>query len=1079
MNTDSVSSPCPRCGVPIPPEAPGGLCPRCVLQGAATPTEGGSPARRLEAPAFDRVRAAFPQLEILELVGHGGMGFVYSARQRHLDRIVALKLLPLATGSDPTFAERFTREGRLLARLNHPNIVAVYDFGQTEGFCFLVMEFVDGVNLRQAMRSGRFSPREALAIVPHICEALQYAHEQGVLHRDIKPENILLDARGRVKIADFGIAKLVGDQATDFTLTASGARLGTPHYMAPEQIESPGEVDHRADIYSLGVVFYELLTGELPLGRFAVPSAKADLDARVDEIVLRALAKERELRQQTAGEVKTQVEAVTEDHPGSAESPRPSTSSPSAAPKETQVVATPGWRWKPEHQPFVMLAIVALLVLLSADLVSMLIGYGVAVSGLIQYGLFGVMMALSIAAGGVWLIRKAWQTRERLLEPLGLTNTGERSAKTLFQAGTALLMVLVVRLVFQGLVVGSALVIQIAEMVRSSGVLLIIILLGLVAFWLKFKDAWKSAGTTLPVPVSPPGVRRVGWWFLAFGLVSFIPTILSWGSSVRVWHPGSLLAVVGLAVLTQSRLWRSIALVVCSVLAVAGLWGLANIPMLIASVHAPDLRRGLNAAVSPAEVLVAAGQWLAFVGGLLFLNRKDVRATFGLEATAAQELAPNPWPHRLFWVILGPVLLVGSALIAGLLAPALQMSNGPVSGAAAGLIPLATGAMVAWLFWRTRPTPERAQPRSQWNPWPQRIFWAVVSVLLVPAFLLLVGLAVPRMLARVSPPSLQPALVNFHGIEPAAPPVPVLEGPVAGPTVSPQPEALLPEAAPVWVRLERAERVGDPERMTLVWIVQSDEPGRVKVGFRGRQPEVELSRTSDQNLFTARFSLMVEANIPRGSLGNVRLRVGDRPWDFDAPLKSTDLDQVLAEAESEAVRKLGADRSAVLTRVAGETLTLEFLEMSADFSPASDIFVSPTLVHLEQSERGTDPESARSVWRVQSDQPGRVTVRFRDSRAEVELARISEGVRFGARISLAAIARSPSEALVAVQLVAGDQQGRFDVPLNNSVPLDLDQVLTYTQLNERLPLLDSRPVALTQAAGDSLIVEFEHLPSQP
>jgi len=196
-------------------------------------------------------------------------------------------------------------------------------------------------------------------------------------------------------------------------------------------------------------------------------------------------------------------------------------------------------------------------------------------------------------------------------------------------------------------------------------VLLIIVLLGLVAFWLKFKDAWKPAGTTLPVPVSPPGVRRVGWWFLAFGLVSFIPTILCWGSSVRVWHAGSLLAVVGLAVLTQSRLWRSIALVVCSVLAVAGLWGLANIPMLIASVHAPDLRRGLNAAVSPAEVLVAAGQWLAFVGGLFFLNRKDVRATFGLEATAAQELTPNPWPHRLFWVILGPVLLVGSALIAG------------------------------------------------------------------------------------------------------------------------------------------------------------------------------------------------------------------------------------------------------------------------------------------------------------------------------------------------------------------------------------------------------------------------------
>src|SRR4029077_19986964 len=176
------------------------------------------------------------------------------------------------------------------------------------GFYFLMMEYVDGVNLRQAMRAGGFTPAEALAIVPKICEALQYAHEQGVLHRDIKPENILLDAKGRVKIADFGIAKLVGEDPASARLTGTGAALGTPHYMAPEQLEKPSEVDHRADIYSLGVVFYEMLTGELPLGRFAPPSKKTPLDERVDEIVLRALAKEKELRQQSAGEVKTQVE---------------------------------------------------------------------------------------------------------------------------------------------------------------------------------------------------------------------------------------------------------------------------------------------------------------------------------------------------------------------------------------------------------------------------------------------------------------------------------------------------------------------------------------------------------------------------------------------------------------------------------------------------------------------------------------------------------------------------------------------------------------------------------------------------
>jgi tRNA A-37 threonylcarbamoyl transferase component Bud32 len=308
---------CPKCHAPIPPEAPQGLCPKCVLGGAANPTDaGGGTTATGEIPTIPRIGVAFPQLEILELIGRGGMGFVFKARQPHLDRYVALKLLPDKLASDPQFAERFNREGRFLAKLNHPNIVSIFDFGQAGGFYFLLMEYVDGVNLRQAMQAGRFSPAEALAIVPRICEALQYAHEQGVLHRDIKPENILLDAKGRVKIADFGIAKLVGEDAQAFHLTGTGAALGTPHYMAPEQFEKPSQVDHRADIYSLGVVFYEMLTGELPIGRFKPPSERTPLDQRVDEIVMRALEKERELRQKNAGEFKTQVEQVT-SHPES------------------------------------------------------------------------------------------------------------------------------------------------------------------------------------------------------------------------------------------------------------------------------------------------------------------------------------------------------------------------------------------------------------------------------------------------------------------------------------------------------------------------------------------------------------------------------------------------------------------------------------------------------------------------------------------------------------------------------------------------------------------------------------------
>jgi len=254
--------------------------------------------------------AQFPQLEILEVIGQGGMGVVYRAKQRKLDRVVALKILTPGAAKDPAFAERFHREARALARLNHPNILTVYDFGEVDGLFYLVMEYVDGADLRHVLQQGRLSPAEALRIVPVVCDALQYAHASGVVHRDIKPGNILLDREGRVKIADFGIAKLAGASAADVTLTQSQQSMGTPHYMAPEQVESPQTVDHRADIYSLGVVFYEMLTGELPLGRFAPPSRRVQVDVRVDEVVLRALEKEPSRRYQQAGDVKTEVERI-------------------------------------------------------------------------------------------------------------------------------------------------------------------------------------------------------------------------------------------------------------------------------------------------------------------------------------------------------------------------------------------------------------------------------------------------------------------------------------------------------------------------------------------------------------------------------------------------------------------------------------------------------------------------------------------------------------------------------------------------------------------------------------------------
>ncbi|MDB6079506.1 MAG: serine/threonine protein kinase, partial [Akkermansiaceae bacterium] len=254
---------CPSCSRPLPDDAPAGLCPVCVLTGARESHRAGT------LPPLEEMRAAFPQFEILECIGHGGMGVVYKVRHPQLDRLLALKVLLPGLRADPGFAVRFTREARILARLDHPNIVAVHDYGESAGLCWLTMEYVEGVNLRQAMQVAKFTPEQALAVIPELCAALQYAHDHGILHRDIKPENILLDAAGRVKIVDFGIARLTSEDPTRTVLTETGAALGSVSYIAPEQIEQPHRVDHRADLYSLGVVFYEMLTGELPIGRFA------------------------------------------------------------------------------------------------------------------------------------------------------------------------------------------------------------------------------------------------------------------------------------------------------------------------------------------------------------------------------------------------------------------------------------------------------------------------------------------------------------------------------------------------------------------------------------------------------------------------------------------------------------------------------------------------------------------------------------------------------------------------------------------------------------------------------------------
>lgn len=307
---------CSGCGRPLSADALRELCPECLIKagfgtGASPPALEPTADEPFAPPSPIELARLFPQLELIELLGKGGMGAVYKARQPALDRWVALKVLPPQTAAKAGFSERFNREARALARLNHPHIVAVHDFGQAGGLPYFIMEYVDGVTLRQLVEAGKLAPEQALAIVPQICEALQFAHDEGVVHRDIKPENILLDRKGRVKIADFGIAKIVeGEEIGRPPITAEQQVIGTPHYMAPEQVEKPHLVDHRADIYSLGVVFYEMLTGELPLGRFAPPSQKVQVDVRLDEVVLHALEKEPKRRYQQASEVKTDVETI-------------------------------------------------------------------------------------------------------------------------------------------------------------------------------------------------------------------------------------------------------------------------------------------------------------------------------------------------------------------------------------------------------------------------------------------------------------------------------------------------------------------------------------------------------------------------------------------------------------------------------------------------------------------------------------------------------------------------------------------------------------------------------------------------
>ena len=244
-------------------------------------------------PTPAELAARFTNLDVLELLGQGGMGMVYKARQPLLDRLVAVKIIRPDLQTDDGFRERFLREARTLAKLRHPFIVTVFDVCQGGGLNGLVMEYVEGPSLRQLLDEGSITQRDVLDLVPQVTEALQHAHEVGVVHRDIKPENVLVDARGRVRLVDFGLATLFGPRARGHD---DDRVVGTLRYMAPEQVTMPTAVDHRADIYSTGVVCYEMLAHELPGPEREPPSRKGATDPRLDPIVLRAIERERDRR---------------------------------------------------------------------------------------------------------------------------------------------------------------------------------------------------------------------------------------------------------------------------------------------------------------------------------------------------------------------------------------------------------------------------------------------------------------------------------------------------------------------------------------------------------------------------------------------------------------------------------------------------------------------------------------------------------------------------------------------------------------------------------------------------------------
>ncbi|MFN0080835.1 MAG: protein kinase domain-containing protein [Prosthecobacter sp.] len=279
---------------------------------------------RWQPPSAEHLSKLLPQYEVECLLGRGGMGAVYKGRQKSLNRLVAIKILPPEVeNEDASYMERFKNEAQVMAKFIHPGIVAVHDFGTVAitaprdeppaaaapDMLYIVMEFVDGTDVAQMITAqGRLPPEHALAIAAHVCDALSYAHSHGVIHRDIKPANILINREGAVKVADFGLAKV--DEPGTTGLTKTGMAMGTPDYVAPEALMFGTQVDARADLYAIGVMLYHMLTGEVPRGAFDLPSRRIGTDPRFDAIILKAMKMDREERYQSSSAIRQDLDAI-------------------------------------------------------------------------------------------------------------------------------------------------------------------------------------------------------------------------------------------------------------------------------------------------------------------------------------------------------------------------------------------------------------------------------------------------------------------------------------------------------------------------------------------------------------------------------------------------------------------------------------------------------------------------------------------------------------------------------------------------------------------------------------------------